>query len=152
MIYRKKIVPLLLALTLTAPATFSAAEEGDMRCSLYGSIGGSMGKFMLPLTMQDFVNIMTGKDPALLNELSNSLLASVNRQELAALGKMPEKDRELFSESAGQAAIENLMSARATSSEELKSLMTSACKSVGAQGIIDNQRRANALTEANLGR
>lgn len=140
-----------MALSLLIVFPFSAAAEEDIRCSLYGSIGGSLAEFMLPLTLQDFVNMMTGEDPDLMNELSSSLLTSVNGLELAALSKMPDKDAELFSESAGQTAIQHLMSATASSSEDLKALMENSCNSVGADRIIRNQKRANRLTEANLG-
>lgn len=139
------------ALCLVTLFPFSAAAEDDIRCSLYGSIGGSLAEFMLPLTMQDFINMMTGEDPDLMHELSSSLLKSVNGLELAAFTKMPDKDAEIFSESAGQTAIQHLMSATASSSEDLKALMESSCNSVGADRIIRNQKRAKRLTEANLG-
>lgn len=148
--YNKKIT-MTFALFLAVSAPISSAAEDDIRCDLYGSIGGSLAEFMLPLTMQDFVNMMTGKDPGLLNELSNSLLKSVNGLELAALSEMAESDRELFSEAAGETAIQYLMSARASSSEDLKTIMEKTCISIGADSIIDNKKRAKRLTDANLG-
>ncbi len=146
-----KLTPLALVLSFTLPLPAMAAEDNQTVCGLYSSIGGSLTEFMLPLTMQDFVNIMTGKDPELLKDLSINMLNGLTGAELAALNAMDEDDSSLLSESAGQIAVNHLMSGSASSSEDVKYLMKNTCLSIGAAKIIENQRRANDATQANLG-
>ena len=140
---------LAAVLTLATPAS---ATDSDALCSLYSKTGGSVVEFMLPLTMQQFVDMMAGKNPGLMNQMTQALVSEFDEADLIALASVDQQKAQVIGEAAGQVAIELLMSGQATSKAEIVNAMSTSCKAVGPDVIIANQMRANAAVDANMGK
>lgn len=147
----KKFQKLALGLTLAVATAMPAAANDAAMCKTYGKFGGAMVDFMLPLTMQNFVDMMTGQKPELLSEMTQSLLTYLDGTDLYNMAQMDGDESDLLGEAAGGVAIELLMSGRATNDQEVITLMEYACLKVGIDAIIDNQRIANKAEAQNLG-
>ncbi|WP_017930203.1 hypothetical protein [Robiginitomaculum antarcticum] len=142
-----KTLILPLAVFAVLPATASAAGDATT-CKIYGKIGGAITDFMLPLTMQDLVNILTDKDPVLSTKMTTVIVEALDTNDIVSLTELGDEAAGLMGEAAGQVAIELLMSGQASSGAEIVSIMDSTCQSVGFEGIISNQRDArNSLSK-----
>jgi len=141
---------LLALLPVSAQADDTASADDVAICTLYSKIGSSTVSFMLPLKMQDFVDMMTGKNPELMGTMSQSLLSGLDGNDIATMTKHAE-EAALIGEAAGSVGIQSLMSGQASSAEEVQTLMYRQCRAVGAQVIIDNQRQTSALAAQSLG-
>lgn len=139
----------ILSLSLIAPVTASASD--DQLCKTYGKIGGAMTDFMLPLTVRELVNMMSGKDPAKMSEMTQAFIGSLDGDDFTAIGSLSTADQGIFGEAAGQVAMGLLLSGQATTGDDVTRQMVSSCSRIGARNIIANQRRATAATEANMG-
>ena len=128
------------------------ADENADRCALYGGLGASFSDFMLPLTLQDLVNVIRGEDAALMTRLSTELIASLEASELATLMRIPADENAALSEASGMVAMNLLMTGAANSPASVKRTMVDTCLDVGAQTIIDNQRRSNAALDVSMGK
>ena len=143
---------LFIATAISATLPFAAAAHADdAKCEVYSKIGNSMVTFMLPLTMQDFINITTGKDPKLSTEMTQKLIESMDSTDYTAMSEMGMGDAELMGEAAGQIAVQLLISGQASSAREVKAAMKDSCMSVGFDAILNNQRKSRANINASLG-
>ena len=78
---RLSILAAAFALSLSSPA--SAADiENEAGCQMYSKFGSSMVDFMLPLTVQEFVNMMNGKDPEAFVAMSTSFLSKLDGNDI----------------------------------------------------------------------
>lgn len=145
----KRIILFMAAFGLL-PSTAYAVDDVKT-CKIYGKIGGAITDFMLPLTMQDLVNILTGKDPKLATEMTSVIIYALDKAEYVVMGDIGEEKAGLMGEAAGQVAIELLMSGRASSGAEIVTIMEDTCLSVGFDAIVDNQRDARASLSKNMG-
>jgi len=137
----------LVAAGLTAQPAVAADEENI--CGFYGSIAYVVAEYMLPLRLQDVVNMMTGKDPSISAGLATSMLNAASANQVLAIAQLKAEDAELFGEAAGSTSFQLLLSGQASSPQELQQILQGHCLNVGYQTIIDNQRRANAAGAAN---
>ena len=133
-------------------ATPAVAQTGnsDPLCTIYSKMGEVLVETMLPRTMQEFVDATTGKNPAIMNEFTDSILTRLTAEEMAVLAAN-EADAGLIGEASGQVAIQILMNGQASSARQVGMIMNEACVSVGSNTIIENQRRANAAVNQNMG-
>ena len=144
---------LILAGTLSIAMPFSVSvQAGEAECNVYSKIGSSMVNFMLPLTMQDFINITMGKDPKLTNEMTQNMIAGMDTTDFTTLAAMGEDGAGLMGEAAGQIAVELLISGQASSAREVKAALKESCMTVGMDTILDNQRQARANVNSSLGK
>jgi hypothetical protein len=100
------------------------------------------------MTIQEMVDMNSGKDPDKQKELGSQLLSFVSANQLLAAGKLDETEVGALSESAGTQGITMLMQSRATSANEVFDILNQYCLQVGAKTIISNQIKANQLTSA----
>ena len=144
---------IILATTFSLTMPFAAnAQADEARCDVYSKIGGSMVNFMLPLTMQDFINITTGKDPKLSSQMTEKMIAGMNETDFATLAELGVDGAGLMGEAAGQIAVELLISGQASSAREVQAVMKETCMSVGVDTILDNQRQARVNVNSSLGK
>jgi len=142
----------MISVSTLAMASTAYAGEDDALCNLYSKSGGAMVEFMLPLTLQQFVDMTTGKDTALMNRMSASLLKEFEPAELIALSTVGEGKAGLIGEAAGHVAVELLMSGQATTKSGIVNIMSSNCHAIGPETIIANQLKSRAATSANMGK
>jgi len=145
---RISLIAAALCLSFSTPA-FAADTDNEASCKMYSKIAGTMVDFMLPLTMQDFVNMMNGKDPKLLGEMTSGLLSGLDADDIATMVSLG-SDAQIAGQAAGDVAMRMLMSGQATSSSEVQSAMRANCNEIGFDKIVANQKRANRATAGNF--
>jgi len=87
-----------------------------------------------------------------MTRLSTELIASLEASELATLMRIPADENAALSEASGMVAMNLLMTGAANSPASVKRTMVDTCLDVGAQTIIDNQRRSNAALDVSMGK
>jgi hypothetical protein len=140
------LLGLSFSFALSAPVQ---ASDDDAKCGLYARIGGTMSDFMMPLTVKDFVDIMAGKNDALMGELTASLLTGLGSDHLATMISLQGDESAVLGEAAGTVMMELLMTGQATSSEEVEQLMNKTCNAIGVETLMQNQRKAAAANSQN---
>jgi hypothetical protein len=145
----KKVM--LSSMALIFVSTTASADENDTLCSMYSKTGGAMSEFMLPLTVQDFINMINGSDQGLMNDMVKAMTDAWSGSDMVALSKLNTEDAEIIGEAAGQVAIELLMTGQASTKTEVTQFMNKSCMTVGAKNIIRNQRKSRAATAAIMG-
>lgn len=143
---RISLIAAALCLSFSTPAF---AADNEKSCKMYSKIAGTMVDFMLPLTMQDFVNMMNGKDPKLLGQMTSGLLAGLDADDISTMVSLG-SEAEIAGQAAGDVAMRMLMSGQATSSSEVQRIMRADCEDIGFNQIIANQKKANRATAGNL--
>lgn len=145
---RMSLIAAALCLSFSTPV-FAAESDNATSCKMYSKIAGTMVDFMLPLTMQDFVNMMNGKDPKLLGQMTSGLLSGLDAEDVSTMISLG-SDAEIAGQAAGDVAMRMLMSGQATSSSQVQRAMKSNCEEIGFDQIIANQKRANRATAGNF--
>ena len=148
MSFRKSILGLIAIAAVSVPAT---AQTDDMKCQIYAKTGGTMADYMLPLRLQDLVNMLSGKDTELMSGLTGALVGKLTPQEMAAMAQFKSNDATILGEAAGEVTMALLMGGQATSGAQVQSILKDTCMQVGPDQIIQNQRRAKAISDKNLG-
>ena len=136
---------------LTAAPAAAQSENSDALCGVYSTMGEVLVEFLLPKTLQQFVDATSGKDPTIMAEFGDIVVTKMTAKELLALGVIGEDDAGLLGEAAGQVAVNLLMTGQATTASEVRLSMSKRCQEIGPQDIIENQRRANAAVNQNMG-
>lgn len=145
----KKIGLAALLLSFLQTPAGQAADE-RVTCSFYSKVGSSVIGFVLPLTVQDMVDMMAGKNPKLMLEMTIVMMGAMGAEEFQQLMMLNADDAEMLGQSAGEVAFQLLMTGQATSIADVETQLMSVCIRVGPDKIIENQRKANAATAANL--
>ena len=148
-IVKTGLVGLAMAIMISAPAM---ADDGEGYCTLYSAAGGAMVDFMLPLTVQELVNMMSGQDEKLINEMGAAMISGMSPTEIMSLATLDPAKAEIMGQAAGETAMQLLMSGQVTNKAEVKSFLSSTCSSLGAETIMANQRKSIAATNANMGK
>lgn len=141
----------VLSLSLIAPFTASANDNENL-CPVYGKFGGATADFMLPLKVQDLVDMISGKNDDLAQSLGLSIIGTMSANEIAAFTTLPNSEAELLGGAAGMVAIELLMSGQATSGADVRRAMERSCNQVGIRAILANQKLSDDATQANMGK
>lgn len=128
----------------------SHAQDDQLTCSFYSKVGSSVVGYMLPLTVQELVDMMTGKNPDLMTEMTGVMLRAMNAEEFQAIFAMDANRLEMLGEAAGAVSFQVLMSGKATSVDEVERILLSSCLSIGPDVIIDNQIASNAAAARNI--
>ena len=145
---RLSILAAAAALSLSSPA-YAADIEDAAGCQMYSKFGSSMVDFMLPLTMQEFVNMMTGKDPEASAAMSTSFLSKLDGNDIKTMVALGD-DATIAGQAAGEVAMQMLITGKATSSSEVKTIMESHCNKISFDQIVSNQKRANQAAAGNF--
>ncbi|MCF6292775.1 MAG: hypothetical protein L3J04_05210 [Robiginitomaculum sp.] len=140
-----KFLILLLAGTLSMLGSTGKANDDQELCGLYGNIGRGVAEFMLPLTLQQIINMNSGNEPELQKESETKAMTYVTANQLIAAVKLTEQEVAAFGESAGQNAVALLMEAKARSGMDIFDFLTNRCNRLGAQTVISNQIKAIQL-------
>ncbi|MBL4617953.1 MAG: hypothetical protein JKY46_09670 [Robiginitomaculum sp.] len=140
-----KLLILLLAGALSLLGSTGKANDDQELCGFYGNIGRSIAEFMLPLTIQQMVDMNSGNNPALQKEMEAKVMTYVTANQLIAAGNLKEQEITFFAESAGQNGVMLLMEAKARSSTEVYDILETRCKRVGALKLIENQIEVGKL-------
>lgn len=92
---------------------------------------------------------MAGKNPDLVATMTDTILRANTGAAIAAANKLTQDDGKLLGESAGQIAIQLLMSGQATNADDVRNTLNAACLQHSAAAIIANQRAArDALSKS----
>lgn len=138
-----------LAIGSLSLAPAAQADENSALCHLYTNTGAGMVEFLLPLTVQQYVNLTAGNEPELANQMAQAIMRQYDPQILAQLQSVNPEKLGLIGEAAGQTVTQLLMSGQATSKAEVSNLMSSACQSLGANVIYEEQKKLrDSLTAA----
>jgi len=141
---------LFLALAFAFGVPARASTDHNV-CSFYAKIGRVAAEFMLPKTFGEVMAGVAGKNPELMAGLTDVLLRTVNGAEVVSISSLAKSDVEVLGKAAGQTVFKLLFSGQATTAQEAESQMLDACKALGYQTIISNQKAADQLTNQNLG-
>ena len=136
-----------LSLSLTM-APEARADENTTLCNLYSNTAGGMAEFLLPLTVQQYVNMMSGKSPELVDQMTKSIMAQFSPDDLIALATIDPSKASIIGEAAGQDVIQIMMAGQGTSKAEIVSSMSSTCLSVGANMIVEEQKKMRDSIQA----
>lgn len=123
----------IAAATATVPAT---AQDKDFVCDAFGSIGYTVATVMLPVTMQELVDMTRGQNPDLLGKITQGLTANMAPETLAKFTSLPPKELDGLSQLAGAVGMQTLMSGGAGSPDELQGIMARHCRTVGPSAIL----------------
>lgn len=123
-----------------------ASANSDIRCDVYGALGGSMADLMLPLTMKEMIGVMQGTEPEITNRIASGLLDRLTGEETLALVKMGDETSGVMGEMAGSQAIELLMTAQASTPDQVKSILANSCERIGFEKLIETQNQINAMS------
>ena len=129
------------------PLNAHAADENAV-CSAYGKIGGYLVGSLLPRSLQDFVDMNTGKNPEFAKELITGLLSELNGVELMAFSTLGEEDASLLGESAGQVSVALLM--EGTNKDDVINTMRDRCLAVGSKQITANMKASKIALDKNI--
>jgi hypothetical protein len=131
--------------SLAGPAA-QAGEKEDM-CGYYGNVGAAAIDFLLPLTFQQVVDMVSGKDADLLAQMSRAVEGKGSKTARAAIEKMGDDALELMGEAAGFHGFQLALTGQATNGQEVFERLSTQCEQVGPDQIIDIQRRARAVRD-----
>jgi hypothetical protein len=145
---RLSVLAAAAALSLASPA-YAAEVEDAAACKMYSQFAATMVDFMLPLTLQDFVNMMSGKDPEALAEMSSGLITQLDQGDIKTMLALGD-EAQIAGQAAGEVAMQILMTGQATSSSEVKNIMDSHCIEIGFDQILANQKTANRASAGNI--
>ncbi len=133
---------------LQTPAVQAADDQTT--CSFFSKVGSSLIEFVLPLTVQDMVDMLAGKNQSLMIEMTMVMMKAMSAEEFQQFMTLNSDDAEMLGQSAGEVAFQLLMTGQATSIAEVESQLMSNCLKIGPDNIIQNQRNANAAAAGNL--
>jgi len=125
---------------LTFSGSLKANDEAI--CNAYGKLGETVASFMLPLTLQQMVNMNSGKDAELMSDFIKKMTDTMSGTEMLALADLGDDAAELLGEFGGQNAITLLMGGQATSSNEIRALMKQQCLQAGPEALVNRMRKA----------
>ncbi len=138
----------LFSLSFASPV-YASDNADKANCEVYSKIGGVMVEFMLPLTMQEFVDMMTGKEPKLMEDMTSALIKGLDGDSLSTMLRLGDESH-FVGEAAGEVGVGLLMEGRASSAADVRRIMMNDCQEIGFRRIIDNQKAASALTSRNI--
>lgn len=142
----KKTTALIFgALLWVAPSTPASAQGNQDICSYYGNLGAAAIDFLMPLKFNQVVDMVSGKDKALLEEMSKRVESKGSAAVKQAVERMGKGSLELMGEAAGLHGFQLVMTGQATNGQEVFGILASQCMQAGPKEIVDAQRRARAL-------
>lgn len=132
--------------------TAAANMQQNRVCEIYGRTGAAVARFMLPLTFQDAIAMLNGRNDKLLGQFTEYLIKAFSGEDLVAISRMPSDQFSLLSEAAGASTFSLLMDGTVTSPDGVAAHLSDTCDRLGVNTIITNQRAVKAATESNVGK
>ncbi len=149
-ILRKITRPLLILFCLSAftfPAQAGSAEKKKKNlCHYYSTLGSSSAAFMLPMRFEQIIAMFAGRDRAMMAAFTDHIMNSVKGKDLHTASTLSDEENDYLSESAGDVAVELLMTGKAITRDEVFNRLNAHCLRIGPMAIIANQKAAAALT------
>ena len=124
--------------------TPAAASANDQLCNIYGHVGQSVANYILPMTMQELVEMLTGQNPEAMGGFARSMSSGLSDEQLGILATVNPQDIELLSTLSGQTAMQMLMSGQVADTSRLGAILEQQCNQAGGGAVmIERMRRAN---------
>lgn len=144
---KKKLMTAGLIIGVVSGLVGSSATAADQReiCSYYGNVGAAAIDFLMPLKFSEVVEMVSGKNKELLDEMAQAVESMGNQDVKKAIGNMGEGSLELMGEAAGLHGFQLVMTGQATGGQEVFGILASRCMQSGPDKIIEAQRRARAV-------
>ncbi len=139
----KSVCSIMFA-AVTCSIAASANDKDDI-CGYYGNVGAAAVDFLLPLSFQQVVNMVSGKDADLLAKMSEAVEGKGSKATRTKVTAMGDDALELLGEAAGFHGFQLTLTGQATSGEEVFIRLSSQCQQMGPESIIETQRRARAV-------
>lgn len=142
---KKGLTASLIALAISMSSGPAGASDQDEICGYYGNVGAAAIDFLLPLSFQQVLDMVSGKDADLLEKMSKAVEGKgtkSTRDKVTALG---ENALDLLGEAAGFHGFQLALTGQATNGEEVFIRLSTQCQQLGPQALIDMQRRARAV-------
>lgn len=136
----------LVTLSVAGAWPAGAASKQEV-CSYYGNVGAAAINFLLPLKFSQVVDLVAGKDPALLEQMSAAVEKRGSPKVRADLEKTGKEALELIGEAAGYHAFQLTLTGQATDGQEVFGRLNEQCMNMGPDAIIESQRRARAVQQ-----
>ncbi len=133
---------LLSAVSLFSVPSAADAEDTKEICLYYGNVGAAAVDFLLPLKLQQVVDLISGRDEALLEKMNKTVEGVGNVQVKEAMKKIGEDAAEHLGASAGFLSFQLVMTGQATTPQEVFSVLYRSCTETGPERIVENQRKA----------
>ncbi|WP_262691678.1 hypothetical protein [Kordiimonas aestuarii] len=124
-----------------APASADAADDKEI-CLYYGNVGAAAVDFLLPLKLQQVVDMISGRDQALLEKMNKSVEGVGNAKVKSAMKKIGDDAAEHLGSSAGFLSFQLIMTGQASTPQEVFSVLYRGCSETGPERIVENQRKA----------
>lgn len=141
----KKIAVFWAALfTATSLTTLSRADANEDKeiCLYYGNVGAVAVDFLLPLKLQQVVDLISGRDEVLMQKMNKTIEGVGNVQVKASMKKLGDDAAEHLGSSAGFLSFQLIMTGQATTPQEVFSVLYRSCTETGPGRIVENQRKA----------
>ena len=134
------------------PPALPASDTGqaDMLCEAYGAIGFAVADFMLPMSLQQIVNMASGASPQQMEIFSANMQQVLAGPYADALRQAGPDAGGLFGQFGGDAAMGLLMQGRATSADQLRTVMIQQCNTVGSAKLLEDMRTARREIEKQI--
>lgn len=139
----QSVYSILFATTIFSVSV--SANDRDEICNYYGNVGAAAVDFLLPLSFQQVVNMVSGKDADLLDKMSKAVEGKGSKATRKKISAMGDDALELLGEAAGFHGFQLTLTGQATSGEEVFLRLSSQCQQMGPEAIIETQRRARAV-------
>ena len=142
--FKKIFAAAMMSAIITVPAE---AQTEDSVCGGYAAVGGVMASEMLDLTLRDLVGMMQNKRPDITAKLMSAMETRLTADEVAGITQLPGDEASLLGEAAGEHAMNVLMTGRASSADDVVTLMKQSCLTTGYKTVVGNQRQINELSQ-----
>lgn len=141
-----KSVALATAL-FTSSGQSAIADDNELLCSVYGSMSQSVVNFMLPLTFEQILNMITGKDNLLMGQFTQAMMTSMKPEALGKLATSSQTDIAMLSQHAGQTVFQMMMSGQILDMNAAGEVMENKCLEMGSRNIINRMEQAGKIME-----
>lgn len=129
------IVVVSMSLALLAPPASAQVDEEQELCQFYGELGGQLAAYVLPLTIQQLVGVMAGRDEQIKNDLQTMMISALSEAKVSQ--DIPRRMNRMtrLASAAGKATFDVMLKQQVATSEEVATFMTEDCLNVGV-GVV----------------
>lgn len=123
------------------------AKAEDKLCNVYGDLGQSVADYILPFTIQEMVDMVTGQNPAAMGGFTRALMNGISPENLGVLATSNQADIELLGKYAGQIAMQSLMSGQIPDTSKVGEALFQQCNAIGSEALLQRFRQADAALQ-----
>ena len=131
---------MLIAATSLSLAAPSQAQSSTQTCQAFGNFGGILTRHILPLSVKDFADMNSGKNPRLVQVAVAKLEQGLTASDKQAISRLGEENGALFEEAASDLAMNIVLTGSASTSQATAAIMRQECQNLGVSQIIEIQR------------